>query len=158
MSPKIKVSPKNVHLPLSSASLLHRPSLTILFPRPLHQIPTLLSQTQRILRTRPSPTVRFPSPIMLQTNPTSLLRQHNQRPSFLHLLLRAIRLPLPVIRLPRFRPVLTISVAAGHGTDVQAAVSLRIAASYRVRRRCGPSNGESVLPTKAPPPAMTNIF
>ena len=99
------MSPKNVHLPLSSASLLHRPSLTILFPRPLHQIPTLLSQTQRILRTRPSPTVRFPSPIMLQTNPTSLLRQHNQRPSFLHPLLPAVRLPLPLVprgtRVPR---------------------------------------------------------
>ena len=45
-----------------------------------------------------------------------------------------------------------------HSTDVRAAVSLHVAVSCRVRRGCGPSNGESVLPTKAPPPAMTNIF
>ena len=51
-----------------------------------------------------------------------------------------------------------VADAAGRGTDVRAAVSLHVAASCRVRHGCGPSNGESVLPTKAPRPAKTNIF
>ena len=43
MESKIKLFYENVHLPLSFASLLHSPSLTFPYPRPLHQIAPILT-------------------------------------------------------------------------------------------------------------------